>query len=569
LLFLIQRLLHISRRTIKKQYQKALKVIQAYALFAVGVKIILSNTTNGTRQIVLSTQQTSKLEENISMLFGSKFLSSLMPFSVELTDEDVLKTNVSGLVETENQVVVNSSSEPTDEVDSSSTGLAKFQHTVLPTEKDIEEVTEENVEGKPEFRVSIAGWISKVGSGVGRSDNDRQFIFCNKRPVDFPKMNRVLNEVWRKYEMKQKPAFIMDCNISKGFLDVNVTPDKREIIIRNESVLLDKLKVSIDDLYSPVKNTFVKSHPLITPYLMENVSSSFVTIPENSSVAIPIPTDPLTVASSEKNEASRAILLSSGSFIDANTIHANEVSHGDDQLTQIVTEKESRPVEPFSSSTPFSSNSSEQNHVNPVQRSVVWSTAADRKFLSNTTKLPKETKAMSSFFSFSSSGNRNKYPDSYQTKSEISGSTTARSFPYGAAEVGYSQQVEMKDSQMTCEVPSVEEETNEGFPTDVDVADAMKTEISREPVETSNERKWSFDTEEILAQYEELQKTRAATLQKKRPFADTPVDTVAVVNYEEKVESNLRSDTFKTIKKEVSYLVSAVVRRFQFFLIGL
>ena len=42
---------------------------------------------------------------------------------------------------------------------------------------------------------TINGYISRVGVGVGRADNDRQFVFCNGRPVDLPKFTKVLNEV--------------------------------------------------------------------------------------------------------------------------------------------------------------------------------------------------------------------------------------------------------------------------------------------------------------------------------------------------------------------------------------
>lgn len=44
--------------------------------------------------------------------------------------------------------------------------------------------------------VKISGYVSKAGMGVGRSDNDRQFIFCNGRPVDLPKVTRIMNEVY-------------------------------------------------------------------------------------------------------------------------------------------------------------------------------------------------------------------------------------------------------------------------------------------------------------------------------------------------------------------------------------
>ena len=44
----------------------------------------------------------------------------------------------------------------------------------------------------------ISGYISRVGEGVGRNDNDRQFVFCNNRPVDVPKVSKVINEVRRR-----------------------------------------------------------------------------------------------------------------------------------------------------------------------------------------------------------------------------------------------------------------------------------------------------------------------------------------------------------------------------------
>lgn len=44
-----------------------------------------------------------------------------------------------------------------------------------------------------------------------------------------------MSEVWRTYEMKQKPAFILDLRLPPGSFDVNVTPDKREIFMTGVS----------------------------------------------------------------------------------------------------------------------------------------------------------------------------------------------------------------------------------------------------------------------------------------------------------------------------------------------
>jgi DNA mismatch repair ATPase MutL len=40
--------------------------------------------------------------------------------------------------------------------------------------------------------------VTFISEGVGRSDSDRQYVFVNSRPVDIPRINRVMNEMWRR-----------------------------------------------------------------------------------------------------------------------------------------------------------------------------------------------------------------------------------------------------------------------------------------------------------------------------------------------------------------------------------
>ncbi|KAG5176090.1 hypothetical protein JKP88DRAFT_259047 [Tribonema minus] len=102
----------------------------------------------------------------------------------------------------------------------------------------------------------ITGLVSKAGEGVGRSDTERQFTFLNGRPVELPKVTRVLNEVWRQYEMKNKPAAIVNVQLPPGDFDVNVTPDKREVFVTGEAALLEALKAALHELWSPSRYTF-------------------------------------------------------------------------------------------------------------------------------------------------------------------------------------------------------------------------------------------------------------------------------------------------------------------------
>ena len=60
--------------------------------------------------------------------------------------------------------------------------------------------------------------------------------------------------------MKQKPACILDIRVPPGSFDVNLTPDKREIVLTHESLLLDKLREELDALYLPSRQTFHLAH---------------------------------------------------------------------------------------------------------------------------------------------------------------------------------------------------------------------------------------------------------------------------------------------------------------------
>lgn len=148
------------------------KRVTGYALISRNVKIVVSNAAGSTNGIVLQTQSNRTLEENICNVYGAGFLKTLNKVHVKL----------------------------------------ELDH------------------GKEEF--AIEGFVSKAGHGVGRSDSDRQYFYVNGRPVHIPKFNKVLNEVWRNYEMKHKPACVMDVGLPKEYVDVNVSPDKRDTFLQ-------------------------------------------------------------------------------------------------------------------------------------------------------------------------------------------------------------------------------------------------------------------------------------------------------------------------------------------------
>lgn len=97
----------------------------------------------------------------------------------------------------------------------------------------------------------VEGFLSKLGNGNGRNLGDRQFFYINGRPVDMPKVSKLVNEIYRCSNSKQYPIAIMNFLVSTKACDVNVTPDKRKVFFSDEGSLVLSLREAIEKFYSP------------------------------------------------------------------------------------------------------------------------------------------------------------------------------------------------------------------------------------------------------------------------------------------------------------------------------
>jgi hypothetical protein len=107
----------------------------------------------------------------------------------------------------------------------------------------------------------IEAFISKPGSGSGRASGDRQFYYVNNRPVELPRVAKMLNELYRSFNSLQFPMAILNFILPPTAYDVNVTPDKRKVFLHAENELLIALRDALESVYAPEKYTFsVKKH---------------------------------------------------------------------------------------------------------------------------------------------------------------------------------------------------------------------------------------------------------------------------------------------------------------------
>jgi DNA mismatch repair protein PMS2 len=73
--------------------------------------------------------------------------------------------------------------------------------------------------------------VSKGGvEGGGFSTSERQFVFLNGRPVDVPRVTKVVNELFRTASSRNFAAFVLELSVPTNRYDVNVTPDKRQVM---------------------------------------------------------------------------------------------------------------------------------------------------------------------------------------------------------------------------------------------------------------------------------------------------------------------------------------------------
>ena len=98
----------------------------------------------------------------------------------------------------------------------------------------------ENVQ---DFPFQFEGFISSCAHGQGRSCADRQYFFINGRPCDPLKVSKLVNEIYHTYNRHQFPSIVLNISTQSSQIDINVTPDKRQLMVANEKLMLATVKV--------------------------------------------------------------------------------------------------------------------------------------------------------------------------------------------------------------------------------------------------------------------------------------------------------------------------------------
>lgn len=113
-----------------------------------------------------------------------------------------------------------------------------------------------------ETRWKMEGLVShSPTSPHSAAARDLQFFSINGRPVDLPTVSRVLGDVWRLFDPttmgngsgsggRRRPACVLAFTLPNNMYDVNLSPDKREVMFTEEASISELIREGLTKLWS-------------------------------------------------------------------------------------------------------------------------------------------------------------------------------------------------------------------------------------------------------------------------------------------------------------------------------
>lgn len=71
-------------------------------------------------------------------------------------------------------------------------------------------------------------------------NKEQVFFYLNKRPIDMPrKFKNLFSEIYKLYNPSMNPILVLNIDVEDNNYDINVSPDKREVFIKNEDEVIE------------------------------------------------------------------------------------------------------------------------------------------------------------------------------------------------------------------------------------------------------------------------------------------------------------------------------------------
>lgn len=238
-------------RRIKQERTRIFKLVESYGIFNVGVCFRLMDINNNREDAALATSAAStKLEETASTLLGPVFLKGTT--SLELSLESFFR-------EKQKKEGANNNSNNINDGDDDGICYNWGIRGLISVEPSLAAATAQ--QQKPQRR----GASSSSRSAAASRARIVQYYSINGRVVEMPKVTALLKRLWLVFSsslggsLKQKkPSAILEFTLPNDAFDINLSPDKKTVLLTHEEDLLGVIEEHVTNMWSDESsNVFV------------------------------------------------------------------------------------------------------------------------------------------------------------------------------------------------------------------------------------------------------------------------------------------------------------------------
>lgn len=237
-------------RRIKQERTRIFKLVESYGIFNVGVCFRLMDIHNNREDAALATSASStKLEETASTLLGPAFLKGTTSLELSLESFFREKQKKGG--------ANNNNNNNGDDADGicynwGIRGLISVEPSLAAAAAQ---------QQKPQRRGGASSSSSRSSASRARIV---QYYSINGRVVEMPKVTALLKRLWLAVSssmggLKQKkPSAILEFTLPNDAFDINLSPDKKTVLLTHEEDLLGVIEEHVTKMWSDESsNVFV------------------------------------------------------------------------------------------------------------------------------------------------------------------------------------------------------------------------------------------------------------------------------------------------------------------------
>nr|CAH8859951.1 unnamed protein product [Trichobilharzia regenti] len=239
---------------LSKEFSKVINLLTAYCLVCVGIQISCNRIGKKGELInVISNGPSISVKDNIAAIFGHTQLNSLMELEeIDAIPDDICEEFDINRTSDQNSIRIS--------------GYVSKPPNLISTDNISSPVMNSSL-----TLSSSSNGKRRASSVCGHSSSERQFVYVNGRPCDLPKLTRLATDLWRRCSREAYssitsgislpnrstcasfPVLVLMLTMPTKTVDINLTPDKRTLLLHHENYVLALAKaVLVKTLFNSI-----------------------------------------------------------------------------------------------------------------------------------------------------------------------------------------------------------------------------------------------------------------------------------------------------------------------------